>query len=124
MICGIEKICNLCKEYGIAKPEYTVHPNDIMMMFKAGESEGIKNTEENKSSKSDLKNKKWPEKAEQIINAISEDNKITISKLEDMLDIGHTTVKKILSEMQTEGYIRRVGADKGGHWEIVKEERR
>ena len=32
---GIEKICNLCKEYGIAEPEYTVHPNDIMMMFKA-----------------------------------------------------------------------------------------
>lgn len=32
---GIEKICRLCKEYGIAEPEYTVHPNDIMMMFKA-----------------------------------------------------------------------------------------
>lgn len=28
---GIEKICNLCKEYGITEPEYTVHPNDIMM---------------------------------------------------------------------------------------------
>ena len=118
---GIEKICNLCKEYGIAEPEYTVHPNDIMMMFKANGNEGIK--EENKSSKIGPKNKKWPEKrpekAEQIINAVSEDNKITIAKLEEILDIGHTTVKKILSEMQAEGYIRRVGADKGGHWEIV-----
>ena len=118
---GIEKICNLCKEYGIAEPEYTVHPNDIMMMFKANDNEGRK--EKNKSSKIGPKNKKWPEKwpekAEQIINAISEDNKITIAKLEEMLDIGHTTVKKILSEMQAEGYIRRVGADKGGHWEIV-----
>ena len=94
-----------------------------MMMFKANESEGIKEAEENKPSKSDLKNKKWPEKwpenAEQIINAISEDNKITIAKLEEILDIGHTTVKKILSEMQAEGYIRHIGADKGGHWEIV-----
>ena len=118
---GIEKICNLCKEYGIAEPEYTVHPNDIMMMFKANGTEGIK--EENKSSKIGPKNKKWPEKwpenAEQIINAVSKDNKITIAKLEEILDIGHTTVKKILSEMQAEGYIRRVGADKGGHWEIV-----
>lgn len=34
---GIEKIFRLCKEYGIAEPEYTVHPNDIMMMFKANE---------------------------------------------------------------------------------------
>ena len=118
---GIEKICNLCKEYGIAEPEYTVHPNDIMMMFKANGTEGIK--QENKSSKIGPKNKKWPEKwpekAEQIINAVSEDNKITITKLEEILDIGHTTVKKIISEMQAEGYIRRVGADKGGHWEIV-----
>ena len=118
---GIEKICNLCKEYGIDEPEYTVHPNDIMMMFKANDNEGIK--EKNKSSIIGPKNKKWPEKwpekAEQIINAVSEDNKITITKLEEILDIGHTTVKKILSEMQAEGYIRRVGADKGGHWEIV-----
>ena len=35
---GVEKICNLCKEYGIAEPEYTVHPNDIMMMFKANDT--------------------------------------------------------------------------------------
>ena len=42
-----------------------------------------------------------------------------IAKLEEILEIGHTTVKKILSKMQAEGYIRRVGADKGGHWEIV-----
>lgn len=116
---GIEKICNLCKEYGIAEPEYTVHPNDIMMMFKANDTEVLNEAGENKSSKIGPKNKKWPEKAEQIINAVSEDNKITIAKLEEILDIGHTTVKKILSEMQAEGYIRRVGADKGGHWEIV-----
>ena len=32
---GIEKNCRLCKEYGISESEYTVHPNDIMMMFKA-----------------------------------------------------------------------------------------
>ena len=121
---GIEKICNLCKEYGIAEPEYTVHPNDIMMMFKANDTEVLNEAGENESSKSGPKNKKWPEKwpekAEQIINAVSENNKIAITKLEEMLDIGHTTVKKILSEMQTEGYIRRVGADKGGYWEIVK----
>ncbi|MBQ6566781.1 MAG: putative DNA binding domain-containing protein [Treponema sp.] len=34
---GIEKICTLCKEYGIPSPEYTVHSNDIMRLFMAGE---------------------------------------------------------------------------------------
>ena len=42
---GIEKICNLCKEYGIAEPEYTVHPNDIMMMFKANGNEVLNEAE-------------------------------------------------------------------------------
>ena len=32
---GIEKICRICKNYGIPDPEYTVHGGDIMMMFKA-----------------------------------------------------------------------------------------
>ncbi|WP_414162759.1 ATP-binding protein [Treponema vincentii] len=34
---GVEKICRLCREYGIAEPEYTVHPNDIMVMFELNE---------------------------------------------------------------------------------------
>ena len=62
---------------------------------------------------------KWPEKCQQILEAINKDSNVTISKLVTMLDIGHTTVKKMLAEMQNEGIIRRVGADKGGHWEIV-----
>lgn len=77
------KICNLCKRYGILVHKYTVHPNDIMIMFKENDAE---------------------------------DNKITIEKLEELLGIGYTTVKKILSEMQIEGYIQCIGANKGGYW--------
>ena len=62
---------------------------------------------------------KWPEKCQLILDSINEDENITISKLENMLNVGHTTVKKMLAEMQQEGFIRRIGADKGGHWEIV-----
>ena len=54
----------------------------------------------------------------QILLCIAEDKYITISKLEERLEIGHTTLKKILREMQIENYIQRVGPDKGGHWEI------
>ena len=45
---------------------------------------------------------------------------MTIAKLETLLDTGHTTIKKMLSAMQEECFIRRVGADKGGYWEIVQ----
>ncbi len=66
---------------------------------------------------------KWPEKwavnVGKIIEAISTNNKVTIAELEIMLGVGHTTVKKLLHEMQKEHFIRRIGPDKGGHWEVV-----
>lgn len=64
--------------------------------------------------------KKWPEKAQRIIDAIASNPKISIQQLEFKLDIGHTTIKKILKAMQDESLLRRVGPDKGGHWEIIK----
>ena len=62
---------------------------------------------------------KWPEKCQQIYDSISQDSNITIAKLEQILGIGHTTLKKMLSEMQSEGFIQHIGPDKGGHWEII-----
>ena len=63
---------------------------------------------------------KWPEKAQKILDVISSDKLTTIAKLEVELNLGHTTLKKILREMQNENIIRRVGPDKGGHWEVIE----
>ena len=32
---GIEKICEACEKHGIDNPKYTLHPEDIMVLFKA-----------------------------------------------------------------------------------------
>ena len=50
---------------------------------------------------------------------MSHDAYITIEKLEVHLNLGHTIIKKMLSELQKENLIRRVGPDKGGHWEVI-----
>ena len=63
--------------------------------------------------------KKWPEKITQILDLMKKDANITIEKLEEHLNLGHTIIKKMLSEMQAESLIRRVGPDKGGHWEVI-----
>lgn len=64
---------------------------------------------------------KWPEKVCQIIDVLKKDQTITIAKLDALLGLGHTTLKKILREMQNENLIRRVGPDKGGHWEVIEQ---
>lgn len=73
-----------------------------------------------RTGKSDQKIQKWPEKCRKIIIAINENKYVTIGDLEKLLDTGHTTIKKMLAEMQKEKYIRRVGADKGGYWEVLE----
>lgn len=63
--------------------------------------------------------KKWPESAEKILEAILQNSNISVLGLETILPIGHTTIKKLLTAMQTDGIIRRVGTNRGGHREII-----
>jgi predicted HTH transcriptional regulator len=90
---------------------------------KGSQKSGLKSAE-----KSGLKTKKWPEWwpekwpeiADQIVLSISNNPSVTILDLENELKTGHTTLKKIIKEMQAENIIRRVGEKRGGYWEIVK----
>lgn len=97
---GIEKICRLCKEYGIAEPEYTVHPNDIMMMFKANGT------------------------VKAILALIEQNPSLTYEEMTEKTGKSRRTISRIITEMKEKNIIARVGSDKNGHWEIVKNENR
>lgn len=55
-----------------------------------------------------------------IIRAIKTNPKVTIPELATTLGIVERSVKRYLQKLQREGFIRRVGPDKGGHWEVVE----
>ena len=57
-----------------------------------------------------------------IISAISENPYITQSELAQILKISVVLVNKNMKKLQEQGIIRRVGPDKGEHWEIVEQE--
>ena len=121
---GIEKICTLCKNYGILEPEYTVHPGDIMLKFLAttsGQASGQTSgqTELNTAEKSSLKSSLKSETS--IIEAIKVNPNVTIPILQDITGMSRNGIKKALNRLREQGIIRRVGPDKGGHWEIIKE---
>ena len=110
--------------YGVEpKPEDTPQKSDQ----KDGVNVGVSEKPPKAGPESDQKTikwpkkwpKKWPEKCQIIYDAIKENENITIPKLEKLCDIGHTTIKKMLAEMQREGFIKHEGATNGGYWEIV-----
>lgn len=99
---GVEKICRLCKEYGIAEPEYTVHPNDIMMMFKANEpiNDTVNDT------------------VKTILALIEQNPSITYEEMTEKTGKSRRTISRIITEMKEKNIIARVGSDKTGYWEI------
>ena len=96
---GIEKICNLCREYGIAEPEYTVHPNDIMMRFKANDT--VNDT------------------VKTVLALIEQNPSITYEEMTEKTGKSRRTVSRIITELKEKNIIARVGSDKNGYWEIV-----
>lgn len=57
--------------------------------------------------------------SQKIIELIREDAVITTQKMADNIGISRRAVAKAIAKLQAEGIIRRVGPDKGGHWEVI-----
>ena len=60
---------------------------------------------------------------EKIINIIRNNPAVTQSELSYMLHISTKAVEKHIKNLREEGMIRRVGPDKGGHWEVANDKK-
>jgi predicted HTH transcriptional regulator len=76
--------------------------------------ETVEKSSQKSSQKSSLKS------SLKIIDLINENNLITIEELSIRLNLTDRAIKKNIAKLKQEGIIKRVGPDKGGHWEIVK----
>ncbi|WP_298503060.1 winged helix-turn-helix transcriptional regulator [uncultured Methanobrevibacter sp.] len=67
-------------------------------------------------------NERVNERQRLIISAITENPYITQSELAKILGISLVHVNKNMKKLQEKGLVRRIGPDKGGHWEVVDNE--
>ena len=58
--------------------------------------------------------------ANNILNAILSNPKITQRKLADATNLSIRTIARELKNLRESGMIKRVGSDKSGYWEPVK----
>lgn len=119
---GLKKIIDTCKELKIRPPEFLEIGDLLRVNFyrvKIGEPNNDtinENTREKTREKTRGKNKT----REKIIQAIKNKPDITTAELSSLLEISSKGVEWQLRELKKKGVIRRVGADKGGHWEIIE----
>ena len=57
-----------------------------------------------------------------ILSLIRENHKISASKIAEILLITSRTTQRDLTVLKEKNIIKRVGPDKGGHWEILENE--
>ena len=56
-----------------------------------------------------------------IVEIIMRNPEVTIPQVANLLDLNPRGIAKHFKTLQDKGIIRRVGPDKGGHWEVVGE---
>lgn len=110
---GIQKIFEVCNEYGALQPEYVVHSEDIMLKLAA-------------VSISDKHVLKLDSKAEntalkmKIVEYLQNQPTATQKELQEALNETRTHIQKIVKELVSEGKIERKGGKRFGYWEVKK----
>lgn len=121
---GIKRMFSSCKEYGIREPElveigdsfrvnlYRPSYKVIDQSVPKSEPESIPEI----TPKSVLE--KLNKTQRKIIDIILENPKVTQSEIAEQLNISISAVKKSMKEIANAGILVRIGANKGGYWEV------
>ncbi len=110
---GIQKIFEVCNEYGALQPEYVVHSEDIMIKLAAvsiSDKHVLK--PDSKAENTALKMK--------IVEYLKNQPTATQKELQEALIETRTHIQKSTKELVNEGKIERKGGKRFGYWEIKK----
>jgi predicted transcriptional regulator len=83
------------------------HAHDVLKLDLFSGSQGS-------SQKSSQKN------SQKIVDLIKERPEITTTEMAEIICLTRRSIVNITNKLQEEGVIRRVGPDKGGHWEVIE----
>ena len=71
-------------------------------------------------SKEKSREKSKEKSKEKILKLIESNPQITVKELTTLIGLSRSGVEKNIKKLQSQNILRRVGPDKGGHWEIVE----
>jgi DeoR/GlpR family transcriptional regulator of sugar metabolism len=78
------------------------------------------NQQKGVTGKTDMTSEKMSgETSGKMLDEIRQNSEITIPKLAELLGVTPRTVERNIQKLQKSGYLRRVGAAKGGYWEVA-----
>lgn len=118
---GIQKIYDSCKALGVPAPEYSIVGEDITVKFTAHDtifSDTVNDNDRENDTVNDTVKLSNIEK--RIFETIIKNPDFTRIQIGESLNIGLSTVSRTIKKLKELGYIKRIGSDKTGYWEIIK----
>ena len=121
---GTGDMIRRCREAGLREPEFRVTDGFVTIMYRPkqeGSGEGAVTTPAMESSGlGERLGERLGATRAAIIQAMQDNPKVTAKRLAEILGISTTAVEKNIQHLKTQGYVKRHGPAKGGHWEIVQ----
>jgi ATP-dependent DNA helicase RecG len=121
---GIEKIETACEIADTKMPEITYKFGGVLVTFTGdvmgkGLDGGSVGSDGEADSREETTRATVEKTVEKIVRLLHEKPEITTIELAEELGISLKGVAWQLSKLKSEKRVRRIGPDKGGHWEVV-----
>ena len=116
---GLTDLLDACKANGLKRPLLEEVPSGFRIVIWRPKAVANRGGDAQKGS---LKStQKTPQKTPQkILAAIRANPSVGTLEMADMIGVERSTVARAIAKLKRDGILRRVGPDKGGHWEVVE----
>jgi ATP-dependent DNA helicase RecG len=119
---GIRRMRKSLAEAGLQAPEFEIN-GFFRAVFHRSPEFSLKGQEVVGKGGQMGGQKRWSELTEKqaaVLEMIRANPRISRGKLAESLSINPSAAQKHMEKLKDRGFIRRVGPDKGGRWEILK----
>ena len=119
---GIKLILNECAKANLPEPQIVAEGGYTRTVFMRPAQNGKTKSTQKTTQKTTLKTtqKTTLKTTQKILNLIRQNPSITRMQISDAIGLSLEGVKWNLDKLKVSGIIRRVGPDRGGHWEIIE----
>jgi len=117
---GTNRVIAMCKQHGAAAPTFVEQQGFLVVTFKAQMAAESPMNKEMQQGSLKGSQKSTQKSSQKILQLLFHEPSITIERLSSELGISERAVKKQLRNLKQQGFLNRVGPDKGGHWQVLK----
>jgi ATP-dependent DNA helicase RecG len=117
---GTNRVIEMCERHGAAPPVFEERQGFLIVTFKASLIQGGVLDSGATEGREKSKEKGREKSREKVLALLAANPKITTEAMANDLDLSRAGVEKIVRNLKKEGRLKRVGPDKGGHWEVAE----